>query len=240
MREIVDNLLTMGVAPANALAMQSTSPNTDFASSRAKPAAADIARTIVEGLEAGEFAPGQRMVEADLCLRFGVGRQIIREALQHLNAYGVVAIEPNRGAHIIHVTRDEAVMTLELTELLFGLVSRSAAGRIGAGCDSTRLSDAIDELVASSQTDNPAHYMRARRHLFAALSQIAGNSELNRIMEQVRVHVMRAQFGFAAFRSGHAQELAEIGQTVLAGKSEEAEDLSRAYVRRIREFLQQI
>ncbi|RDV06678.1 GntR family transcriptional regulator [Sphingorhabdus pulchriflava] len=236
MRKIVDNLLTMQDARASIPSMQSTSA----ISNSTKTSAAEIARTVIEALEAGEFAPGQRMVEADLCLRFGVGRQIIREALQHLNAYGVVAIEPNRGAHIIHVTRHEAVMTLELTELLFGLVSRSAARRIAAGCDPTRLSDAIGQLVASSETDDPVHYMRARRHLFAALSHIAGNPELNRIMEQVRVHVMRAQFGFAAFRSGHALELAEIGRTVLVGKSEEAEDLSRAYVRRIREFLQQI
>lgn len=212
----------------------------DTVASRAKTTAAEIARTIVEGLEAGEFAPGQRLVEADLCLRFGVGRQIIREALQHLSAYGVVALEPNRGAHIIHVTREQAVMTLELTELLFGLVSRSAARRIAAGCDASRLSGAIEALLVSAQSENPADYMRARRHLFAALSHIAGNPELSRIMEQVRVHVMRAQFGFAAFKSGHAHELAEIGRTVLAGNSEAAEELSRTYVRRIREFLQQI
>ena len=216
--------------------MQSTSLNPNST----KPSAAEIARTVIEALEAGEFAPGQRMVEADLCLRFGVGRQIIREALHHLNAYGVVALEPNRGAHIIHVTREQAVMTLELTELLFGLVSRSAARRIAAGCDASRLSGAIEELLVSAQSDNPADYMRARRHLFAALSHIAGNPELSRIMEQVRVHVMRAQFGFAAFKSGHAHELAEIGRTVLAGNSEAAEELSRTYVRRIREFLQQI
>ncbi|MBK6706014.1 MAG: GntR family transcriptional regulator [Sphingomonadales bacterium] len=220
--------------------MPTTFTSIGATASRAKPTAAEIARSIVEGLEAGEFTPGQRMVEADLCLRFGVGRQIIREALQHLNAYGVVALEPNRGAHIIHVTREEAVMTLELTELLFGLVSRSAARRIAAGGNGSRLSDAIGELLASAQTDDPADYMRARRHLFAALSHIASNPELNRIMEQVRVHVMRAQFGFAAFKSGHAHELAEIGRTVLAGNSEAAEELSRAYVRRIRELLQQI
>jgi DNA-binding GntR family transcriptional regulator len=117
--------------------MQTASPGA--AANRARTTAADIARIVVEGLEAGEFSPGQRMVEADLCLRFGVGRQIVREALQHLHAIGVVALEPNRGAHIIHVTRDQAVMTLELTELLFGLVSRTAARRIAAGADARRL-----------------------------------------------------------------------------------------------------
>ncbi|MCC6478459.1 MAG: GntR family transcriptional regulator [Sphingomonadaceae bacterium] len=218
--------------------MQTASPGA--AANRARTTAADIARIVVEGLEAGEFSPGQRMVEADLCLRFGVGRQIVREALQHLHAIGVVALEPNRGAHIIHVTRDQAVMTLELTELLFGLVSRTAARRIAAGADARRLVDAIDALRASAQSPDPADYMRARRHLFAALSHIADNAELSRIMEQVRVHVMRAQFGFAAFRSGHAGELAEIGEAVLAGNSADGEEMSRAYVRRIREFLQQI
>lgn len=211
-----------------------------IAANRGKPAAAQIARDIVEQLEAGELSPGQRMVEADLCFRYGVGRQIIREALQHLHALGVVAIEPNRGAHIVHVTRDEAVMTLELTELLFGLVSRSAARRAAAGADAGRLSAAITELEQSAIANDPALYMRARRHLFAALAQMAGNKELTRIMELVRVHAMRAQFGFAAFRSGHAHELAEIGRTVRSGEAEDAEEMSRTYVRQIRETLQQI
>lgn len=200
--------------------------------------AAQIARDVIDRLESGEFNPGQRLVEADLCLRYGAGRQIIREALQHLNALGIVALEANRGAHIVHISRDDAIMTLELTELLFGLVSRSAARRIAAGTDPSRLTAAIDELTQSSRSEDSALYMRARRHLFAALSHIAGNAELSRIMEQVRVHAMRAQFGFADFRSGHAVELIAIGQTVLAGDSDKAENQARNYVRRIRGALQ--
>ena len=202
--------------------------------------AAQIARDVIDRLESGEFAPGQRLVEADLCLRYAAGRQIIREALQHLNALGIVALEPNRGAHIVHVSREDAIMTLELTELLFGLVSRSAARRIAAGADASRLDAAIDELMQSSLADDRALYMRARRHLFGALSQIAGNAELSLIMDQVRVHAMRAQFGFADFRKVHAQELAEIGRTVIAGDSANAEEQARKYVRSIREALQQL
>ena len=203
-------------------------------------APAQIARDVIDRLESGEFAPGQRLVEADLCLRYGAGRQIIREALQHLNAQGIVALEPNRGAHIVHVSREDAIMTLELTELLFGLVSRSAARRIAAGADDSRLRAAIQELVQASQHEDRALYMRARRHLFAALSHIAGNAELSRIMDQVRVHAMRAQFGFADFRRGHAQELAEIGRTVIAGECASSEERARNYVRCISESLQQI
>lgn len=206
----------------------------------ARMTAAQIARDVIDRLESGEFAPGQRLVEADLCLRYAAGRQIIREALQHLNALGIVALEPNRGAHIVHVSREDAIMTLELTELLFGLVSRSAARRIAAGADASRLDVAIDELMQSSKSDDRALYMRARRHLFGALSHIAGNAELSRIMDQVRVHAMRAQFGFADFRKGHAQELAKIGRTVMAGDSANAEEHARKYVRSIREALQQL
>lgn len=207
----------------------------------ALPSSEDIARAVIQGLEAGEFAPGQRLVEADLCLRFGVGRQAVREALQRLRMVGVVDIVPNRGAHILHMTLEQAALTLEVTELLFGLAARTAARRIAAGAGTATLDHAIAELDACTDgTAAAPDYMRARRHLFAALAQIAENPELTRILDQTRVHVLRGQFGFASLRQDHARELAAIGRLVLAGDCAEAEAQARAHVERIRLHLERL
>lgn len=205
-----------------------------------RPASDEIVRGVVQALEAGELSFGERLVEADLCLRFGVGRQAVREALQHLKLIGVVEIVPNRGAHILHMTRERAVLTLEITELLFGLVARTAARRIAAGACPVALEQAVAEIDGSVAADSPADYMRARRHLYAALAQIADNPELTRILYQVRVHVLRGQFGFASLRADHAPELGAIGRLVLAGQGEQAETASRAHVERIRRHLEQL
>ncbi|WP_408587001.1 GntR family transcriptional regulator [Novosphingobium sp.] len=216
------------------------SPTTTARKPAALPSSEEIARAIVQGLEAGEFAPGQRLVEADLCLRFGVGRQAVREALQRLKMVGVVDIVPNRGAHILHMTPEQAALTLEVTELLFGLAARTAARRIAAGSGTATLEHAIGELDACADGAAAVDYMRARRHLFGALAQIADNPELTRLLDQTRVHVLRGQFGFAGLRQDHARELAAIGRLVLAGQCAEAEAQARAHVERIRLHLERI
>ncbi len=215
-----------------------SSPATTAQKPAALPSPEEIARAIIQGLEAGEFAPGQRLVEADLCLRFGVGRQAVREALQRLKMVGVVDLVPNRGAHILHMTLEQAALTLEVTELLFGLAARTAARRIARGAGTAALEHAVGELDACADGAAAADYMRARRHLFAALAQIAENPELTRILDQTRVHVLRGQFGFASLRQDHARELARIGRLVLAGHSAEAEAQARAHVERIRLHLE--
>ena len=49
---------------------------------------------------AGEYAPKQRLVEVDLCERFGTSRFVLRAALQELAAQGLVEFQRNRGARI--------------------------------------------------------------------------------------------------------------------------------------------
>ncbi len=58
---------------------------------------------------AGEFAPRQRLVEIDLCERFGTSRFILRSALSELAAQGLVEFQRNRGARVRDVSLAEAI-----------------------------------------------------------------------------------------------------------------------------------
>lgn len=200
-------------------------------------AAFDLAQALIDGLEAGEYVPGQRMIEADISRRYNTGRQIVRDALQRLNALGIVELAPNRGARIVSMTAEDAILTLDVTEVMFGLLARSAARRIAQGAESAVLASAIANLTASQEWMPPHVFAKARRQFFAALTQIAGNQELSRVIEQLRVHVLRAQFGFASLGQRHARELAEVGRQVMAGDEVRAEQASRAHVSDIREYL---
>src|SRR3546814_8722103 len=55
---------------------------------------------ILRDLETGRMVPGQRLVETELASRHGVGRNAVREAMQHLAARGVVDLSPNRSPAI--------------------------------------------------------------------------------------------------------------------------------------------
>src|SRR5438034_10507154 len=79
---------------------------------------ADARRTVAEALRAailrGEFVPRQRLVEADLCERFGASRFIVRAVLQDLAAQGLVEFQRNRGARVREISLAEAI---EITEV---------------------------------------------------------------------------------------------------------------------------
>ncbi len=51
-----------------------------------------------QAVQEGRYAPGQRLIEADLRREYGVSRGPVREALRRLATEGVVDFVPNRGA----------------------------------------------------------------------------------------------------------------------------------------------
>jgi len=65
-------------------------------------------------LEHGKIVPGQRLIEADLCARFDVGRNAVREALHRLEEVGVVELSRHRGATVIEHSIEDALQALEL------------------------------------------------------------------------------------------------------------------------------
>jgi len=89
-------------------------------------------RSVVEALRDaivdGEFAPNQRLVEADLSERFGASRGSIRTALLELGAEGLVERVQNRGARVRAVSLAEAIEITEVRMVLEGLCAAKAAG----------------------------------------------------------------------------------------------------------------
>src|SRR5689334_7203755 len=79
------------------------------------------------GIMRGEFAPNQRLVEADLIRKFGVSRGPVREALSRLAADGLVIMEPHRSAVVRPLTRESLASAFQLRELIEGLAARLAA-----------------------------------------------------------------------------------------------------------------
>src|SRR4029077_6119524 len=92
-----------------------------------KPVVTDALRAAII---TGEFAPNQRLVEIDLCERFGTSRFILRAALQELAAQGLVEFQRNRGARVRDVSPAEAIEITEVRIRLEGLVAARAAMRI--------------------------------------------------------------------------------------------------------------
>lgn len=91
-----------------------------------------IAETLRCGILAGDFQPGERMLEVTLSERLNVSRTPIREALKLLAGEGLLDHTPNRGYYVREYSTDDIVQAYEIRAALEGLAARRAA-QLGMG-----------------------------------------------------------------------------------------------------------
>ena len=70
------------------------------------------------------FAPGERLIERELCELTGVSRTSVREALRQLESEGLIETIPNRGPVVTSLSFEDAMQIYEVREALEGLAAR--------------------------------------------------------------------------------------------------------------------
>ena len=68
------------------------------------PIALDMLASLEHKIITREFAPGTRLIEADLCEFYKISRTPLREALRLLEANGLVTRKPRYGVHVAPMT----------------------------------------------------------------------------------------------------------------------------------------
>jgi DNA-binding GntR family transcriptional regulator len=145
---------------------------------------------------AGEYAPRQRLVEVDLCERFGTSRFILRAAMQDLAAQGLVEFQRNRGARVREVSLAEAIEITEVRILLEGLLAARAADR-ATKADITMLRKLVKEMRAAVARSELLAYSDLNAHLHAAIRDIAAHETAARLLRQLRDQTVRHQFSLS-------------------------------------------
>lgn len=200
-----------------------------------------VVDAIVRGLYTGRYAPGQRLIEADLVREYKVGRGTIREALQRLAAEGVVSLNLHRGAYVRVLSRSETRDVFAVIEALTGLAARLAAERVHDRGNTALMREAM-EGVASAADGDYVDYVQARNRFYRRLVGIGGNRELHRILPTLHIHLLRTQFrrhGGATERR-RIEEYARIAEAVDAADPDAAERAMRAHVRRTATLIQEL
>ena len=78
----------------------------------------------------GEYAPNQRLIEADLSDTFGASRATVRIALLELANEGLVERLPNKGSRVRAISVDEAIEILEVRIGVEGLCAAKTAAQV--------------------------------------------------------------------------------------------------------------
>jgi len=86
-----------------------------------------ILAALRDDISSGKLAPGAVLRQAELAEQFGTSRIPVREALNSLQAEGLVQIEPNRGAFVTTLSAEELHELFDLRVLLETDVLRRAA-----------------------------------------------------------------------------------------------------------------
>jgi DNA-binding GntR family transcriptional regulator len=89
-----------------------------------------LAERIREAVADGSLTPGQQLQQEDLSALFGVSRSPLREALRQLEGEGLIVYQPNRGATVATLTRDDVRQIYEIRKILESAAIRLAVPNI--------------------------------------------------------------------------------------------------------------
>lgn len=140
----------------------------------------------------GELVAGEKVPEQALCVRFGVSRTPLREALKVLAAEGIVTLHPNRGATVASVTRELVDELFPIMGALEALAGETACER-ASDADIARIRALHDTMLDHYHRGERTGYIALNQQIHRAIFEIAGNAALTQLYEQlmVRIHAVR-------------------------------------------------
>lgn len=193
-----------------------------------------IYHALKRAILAGTFRPGEALQEVRLAAEFGASRTPVREALQRLEADGLLTISPRRGAFVQQPTIRDFLDINELRLLLEPIAARTASGIINDEIVRTLQHDLM-AIAAEQPTEDDFKALEAldlRLHLMIAdtidnvrMAKIIRG--LNDMMQIVRERDMRRR---------HRELHASIGDILVALLERDADRVETEMRRHISDF----
>lgn len=189
-----------------------------------------------------EYAPNQRLVEADLSAQFRASRGAVRTALVQLETEGLVERVQNRGARVRAVSREEAIEISEVRMVVEGLCAAKAAER--ATDDDVRLLQKIGhDMQRAVTTGDVLGYSDLNRLLHATVRNVSSQTVAAGVLERLRAQNVRHQFRLA-LRPGRPQvslpQHLKIIEAICARDPGAAEAAMRAHLMSVIEALAEV
>ncbi|OLC47802.1 MAG: hypothetical protein AUH80_04405 [Chloroflexi bacterium 13_1_40CM_4_65_16] len=170
---------------------------------RVRAPRSDAYHQLREAIVSGQFHPNERLVEAAVAQRMGVGRTAVRAALVRLDQEGLVTLEPNRGARVRHISDREALEIEEVRGALEGLLARRAAERATAD-DLQELRQVISEMRERVERGDALGYSELNARFHQLIWTAADHPTAARIAGDLKSQAIRFQYQ-TALRPGRAQ-----------------------------------
>jgi DNA-binding GntR family transcriptional regulator len=168
--------------------------NAAVSSPRLQPAPDSAARQIEQALRRAivtlELAPGMRLSENEVALRFGVSRQPAREAMIALSRIGLIRVLPQRGTVVAKISVRQMMQVHFTREALETAIARRACGHFDP-----MIRASIESIMAAqrqtAESNDRVAFERHDERLHAALAAGADAELAWRAVVDIKCHMDR-------------------------------------------------
>lgn len=202
-----------------------------------EPARALNASQVVEWLRdrirLGRLVPGQRLVEADIVEATGASRSKVREALQRLEAEGLLDIEEFRGASVKRFGPDEVRQIYQARMALEGLAAAECAARAEPDLRQ-RLLALQAQLNDVEHAGNHDRFAQLNSSWHELIIEGSGNRYIAQFLTRLSVPIYRLLFSTFYTSQRIAQANADhrvITAAIAEGRAADAEQAMRSHIR---------
>lgn len=142
----------------------------------------DAYSLILEAVDRGDLSPGHRLVETELAERLGMSRTPVREALQRLEAHGIVARD-GRSLKVASLDHDQLGELYEVRGHVEGLAAKLAARHAAP-----EEIEVLREMVEADRAlvDDAVALAVANRRFHRQLHRASHNRYLSQMLESMR------------------------------------------------------
>jgi DNA-binding GntR family transcriptional regulator len=172
-----------------------------------------VVERIRDMIVSGELAGGSRIPEHVIAERLAVTRTPLREALKILEAEGLVAITPNRGAMVVLLSVADVQSIMDVLIGLEGIAAEPACQRA-----SDREIEAIAEMhgrmVTCFDAGDLLGYFHLNQKIHQAIVDCAANPALSRIYARETVRIQHHRFAGNRERARWARAVREHEQMI--------------------------
>ncbi|MCH1883910.1 GntR family transcriptional regulator [Agrococcus sp. ARC_14] len=193
---------------------------------------AQVTDALRRAITAGELAPNQRLVEADLMEMYAASRGAVRLALVNLASEGLVERIQHRGARVRAVDLEEALEIVELRAALESICAARAAERADeAGV--ARLVAVGERMRAAVAEGDAEAYSQGNQALHETVFELSQMRVAPRIIGQLRAQNVRYRIRLAMHHDRPTVSLPEhlaIIDAIAAHDADAAADAMRRHL----------
>ena len=208
-----------------------------------EPAAPEAGQTaysrLREGIASGQFHPNERLVEASIATRLGVGRTAVRAALVRLDQEGLVTLEPNRGARVRLISDREALEIEDVRATLEAMLAHRAATR-ATPADLRELRQVVVEMRRRVEKEDAIGYSDLNARFHQLIWAAADHATASRLVGSLKSQSIRLQYR-TILRPGRTErslrEHEAIFSALKAHDADAAEQAMLAHLAEVRDTL---